>query len=399
MIARTLHTCKLPRLSPDRPCLVLGTAPEPNLPRDLTDWYIVCANYAGFVLHELKGRARCDLTVMSGGAMLGEHKAGQLKRLRDLGTDQMVLISDSRRKLDPSLDRIEGVFTGLNYACPKVAKIENLDVNAFVSEVLGINLVGSCTTGVRAACIAAAMGLRPVLCGISVNAVGHYYDNAPKRAHHVEPDRQALEQMSRLGNWFTTSDPSLHTETGIPMFEGSMPKLNTAMVTVPRALRNQYRVLHDNKTYGDTAGRHEERVKLLLGELNAEDVIDYGAGRAVLKDTVERMCTYIPYDPAIDAYQDLPEEPADVVLCIDVMEHVLQPLVEATLMQIRNLTKRRALFVISCREARHRLPDGRNCHATVRLPKWWRFYLQRHFDIITEHTDKAEYVVEVQPKD
>lgn len=74
------------------------------------------------------------------------------------------------------------------------------------------------------------------------------------------------------------------------------------------------------------------------------------------------------YDPA--TYPDLPS-PHELVLCIDVMEHVERESVPEVLKHIRSLTKKAAFFVISCQPAIKKLEDGRNAHITIEPPHWW----------------------------
>ena len=74
------------------------------------------------------------------------------------------------------------------------------------------------------------------------------------------------------------------------------------------------------------------------------------------------------YDPV--TYPS-PPDPHELVLCIDVMEHVEEGSVGAVLSHIRSLMRRAAYFVISCQPAIKVLADGRNAHITIKSPDWW----------------------------
>jgi hypothetical protein len=57
------------------------------------------------------------------------------------------------------------------------------------------------------------------------------------------------------------------------------------------------------------------------------------------------------------------------------------------LKNLYDLTGRYAYFLISCKEASRKLPDGRNAHIFVMPPKWWIKRLQDEgFTIMSAHT-------------
>lgn len=147
---------------------------------------------------------------------------------------------------------------------------------------------------------------------------------------------------------------------------------------------------HAEPGWGTSAQEHVEDVASLISQFDADTVLDYGCGKGVLSQVLD----VTNYDPA--TYPELPE-PHDLVVCIDVMEHVEGDSVEAVLAHIRSLTKKAAFFVISCQPAIKTLADGRNAHITICPPRWWRDKLhQVGFDMKIEHVapgDKAYVAV------
>jgi len=133
---------------------------------------------------------------------------------------------------------------------------------------------------------------------------------------------------------------------------------------------NQLIKLHEDPKFGKSSRRKKDKI-LSLG---FEDILDYGCGKAKLKVRCRR------YDPAVPEYSKLPS-PADLVVCTDVLEHVEPEFLDNVLYHIKSLTKKKAYFTISCNPAKKTLPDGRNAHLIVRIPKWWEIRLSEFFKI------------------
>lgn len=127
--------------------------------------------------------------------------------------------------------------------------------------------------------------------------------------------------------------------------------------------------MHERGSFGSGSGKHREKIK----KLGYRDILDYGCGKGKL-DVPQR------YDPAMKEFSKEPV-PADLVVCTDVMEHIEPEFLDNVLSHIKSLAKQKAWFVISCRDARKTLPDGRNAHIIVRPPAWWLEKLSQYFTI------------------
>jgi hypothetical protein len=148
-------------------------------------------------------------------------------------------------------------------------------------------------------------------------------------------------------------------------------------------ISEEYRALNaelhrTSVVYGSGAGtKFGEQLLKLMHKYGTRDVLDYGCGKGKLRHVLpEIRC----YDPAIPEF-DCPPNPADLVICRDVMEHVEPECVDDVLAHIKSLTKRAAYFVISCRLAAKKLPDGRNTHISVHPPEWWQAKLEKHWKV------------------
>lgn len=102
------------------------------------------------------------------------------------------------------------------------------------------------------------------------------------------------------------------------------------------------------------------------------NVLDYGAGKGTLALELRRRSIEVAeYDPGFPGKEQAPE-PADMVTCIDVMEHIEPPLLDNVIKDLHRLT-RKCLFVdIATKFDKNRwLSDGRNSHQIVNEGPWW----------------------------
>jgi hypothetical protein len=88
---------------------------------------------------------------------------------------------------------------------------------------------------------------------------------------------------------------------------------------------------------------------------------------------------YFPYDPAFPAYGE--PQPADLVCCIDVLEHIEPDYLEAVLDDLRAITVRFGFFSFATGPALKTLPDGRNAHLIQQPASWWLPRLCGRFEI------------------
>ena len=104
-------------------------------------------------------------------------------------------------------------------------------------------------------------------------------------------------------------------------------------------------------------------------------VLDYGTGKGKL---VERLKRELPdsikimgYDPAVEEWKEKPNEPVDILVSLDVLEHIEMESIDAVLKDIARLTKNFCYLVIDLQPAIKKLADGRNAHILLAPPEWW----------------------------
>ena len=144
------------------------------------------------------------------------------------------------------------------------------------------------------------------------------------------------------------------------------------------AYRQLNRHLHDQGSYGRKGDKWAERVKGLIEERQPATVLDYGCGQGALGRALDRPIA--EYDPAISG-KDMMPEPADLVVCTDVLEHIEPECLDAVLDDLQRVTKACLFAVVSTRPAKKFLSDGRNAHLIVEPWEYWQEKLSRRFRI------------------
>lgn len=150
-------------------------------------------------------------------------------------------------------------------------------------------------------------------------------------------------------------------------FAGVVGAKGVALIS--EAYRRLNREAHEDPTYGISGHRHAELVQSVIDRAKAKTLLDYGCGKQTLRPLVD--VEYHAYDPAIPGLDGEPE-PADVVFCGDVMEHVELEYTDAVLAHVMALARCAAVFVICCEPGNRILGDGLPAHRNVRPPKAWR---------------------------
>ncbi len=144
------------------------------------------------------------------------------------------------------------------------------------------------------------------------------------------------------------------------------------------------RKLHaDNLAYGIGGGHHAGAVEKLAARLVTPghkfvSVLDYGCGKGYLGKALP--FPIFEYDPAIPGKEESPR-PADLVCCLDVLEHVEPDHLDFVLGDILRCTKQLAFFVIYKDVSKKTLADGRNSHLITQNKDWWRAKLDPFFMI------------------
>lgn len=102
-------------------------------------------------------------------------------------------------------------------------------------------------------------------------------------------------------------------------------------------------------------------------------ILDYGCGKGTIGKSFREAGLNIiaDYDPGIPG-KDKPAQPADLVVCVDVMEHIEPDCLDAVLGDLVRVTRKVLFVAISTIASKRFMTDGRNTHLIVEGDDWWR---------------------------
>ncbi|HSN21583.1 MAG TPA: hypothetical protein VLS49_12945 [Usitatibacter sp.] len=170
--------------------------------------------------------------------------------------------------------------------------------------------------------------------------------------------------------------------------------------TISEAYRRQQKELHKNPHYGVASIGYAPIVQQLVQQLGARSLSDYGAGKCNLRRKLDELgvagLEYFPYDPAFPEYGE--PRAADLVCCIDVLEHIEPDYLENVLLELKGLVRRHGFLTVHTGPAVKHLDDGRNAHLIQRPASWWLPVLCRHFEPIHLQGSPGGFWVVVAPK-
>jgi len=159
--------------------------------------------------------------------------------------------------------------------------------------------------------------------------------------------------------------------------------------------------LHENPNYGVASVGYAPLVAQAIEQLGITQVLDYGAGKGRLGETlrghVHRPLTIHHYDPAIPKWS-APPAPCGFVACIDVLEHIEPDLIGNVLDDLQRVTAGVGIFTVHTGPAVKILPDGRNAHLIQQPPGWWLPEMLRRFDLVTFNRMPQGFWVGVERK-
>jgi hypothetical protein len=139
--------------------------------------------------------------------------------------------------------------------------------------------------------------------------------------------------------------------------------------------------------YGGASLFYAPIIADVINKIEPGHVLDYGCGkhlllaRALRDSKIKQRFKYQAYDPAVPKYAGNPV-PAEMVVCLDVLEHIEEDKIDDVLDHLQELTEAVGFFTIHTGPAIKTLPDGRNAHILQRPAEWWlprvmcRFELQ-----------------------
>ncbi|BCD97536.1 class I SAM-dependent methyltransferase [Marinagarivorans cellulosilyticus] len=140
--------------------------------------------------------------------------------------------------------------------------------------------------------------------------------------------------------------------------------------------------MHKNPNYGVASLGYAPIVADYFETNKLESVADYGAGKCNLRKGLiaagVKNFDYFPYDPAFPDYGSF--RSADLVCCIDVLEHIEDPCLDNVLTELANKMPRYGFLTVHTGPAQKVLADGRNAHLIQQPFEWWVRRMTPYFE-------------------
>lgn len=164
-------------------------------------------------------------------------------------------------------------------------------------------------------------------------------------------------------------------------------------------LLERYAGLHESiKMFpGYTVKFLAKSIKKLVEEFDARTLLDYGCGKGYQYTVLrlhEQWGNIMPflYDPGYRPFSFKPTGTYDGVICSDVLEHILEEDIDATLDEILNYANKFVAFSIFTGASRKTFEDGLNLHVTQKPSIWWF----EKIDMAVARNNKQHVAIEVQ---
>lgn len=169
-------------------------------------------------------------------------------------------------------------------------------------------------------------------------------------------------------------------------------RIKRPTMLISDAYRTEQEALHARGNYGTASLQFGQVVSALVENTGSKTLLDYGCGSMQnLKKVLDCDVLYLGYDPAVPAFSV--KEPSDLVVCIDVLEHIEPDLLENVLDDLLMLTNKWGFFTVHTGPAIKTLSDGRNAHLIQKPSSWWLERLMKRWELHQFQITKAGFNV------
>jgi len=167
---------------------------------------------------------------------------------------------------------------------------------------------------------------------------------------------------------------------------------------ISEVYRAEQAKLHAKGDYGVASLQWGEMVSQIANAWHVQTMVDFGAGRGRLLQVFkpDHQVKVRLYDPAIPEHASKPP-PAELVTCIDVLEHLEPHTLTANLEELARITQRVLFATIHTGPAVKTLSDGRNAHLIQKPPSWWLPKILRHFELLDFQRTASGFFVVCEP--
>lgn len=148
------------------------------------------------------------------------------------------------------------------------------------------------------------------------------------------------------------------------------------------------------------AGKFYWKIELAIDHLKPKTLLDYGSGAGRLKARLSKDYPKLivhEYEPS-NPDKSGPGYPSDLVVCIDVLEHVEPECLDDVLIDLERCVLNKGYFTVALYKASRILPDGRNAHLIVKSLDWWKQKLETKFRILNYKEQRKTGIFVVSSK-
>jgi hypothetical protein len=146
------------------------------------------------------------------------------------------------------------------------------------------------------------------------------------------------------------------------------------------SVAEQFRPIRAPRISGITSVTNAPYLLPHIRELKPTSAIDYGCGTSRLADVLRHagVTRVARYDPAIPAFSRRPQGFYDLLLSIDVLDHVAEEQIDSTVADMANLA-RQAIIVVDTAPREMVREDGSIAPTTAHPAEWWYSRLRQNF--------------------
>lgn len=149
--------------------------------------------------------------------------------------------------------------------------------------------------------------------------------------------------------------------------------------------QNQLEVLHSKNKMGKNSKRKIPKlfnIPEFLDRYTPLSIIDYGCGSGGVVDFLNEQYDLVHgYDPCVERYSMFPDRTYDILISMDVLEHIEPEFIDVNLRSINGLFTKAAYLDIHTGASPTLLPDGRNAHLIQEQPKFWREKILKNMNV------------------
>lgn len=157
------------------------------------------------------------------------------------------------------------------------------------------------------------------------------------------------------------------------------------MNKISKEYKDQLKVLHSKNKMGKNSKRKIPKLFDMpdfLKKYKPNSIIDYGCGSGSVVSFLSQNFKVVEgYDPCVEKYSNYPNKSYDVLVSMDVLEHIEPDLLDENLNAINKLFTKAAYLDIHTSASPVFLPDGRNAHLIQEQPDFWKKHILKNMDV------------------